>query len=205
MAYDTLASEETITRTTAALAARYFIPERVATKEAALARIQELIPAGASVMNGASRTLEQIGLIDMFKNKSHAWKNLHDAILEEKDETRKAELRAHAVVSDWYLGSAHAITEDGQLFIASNTGSQMPHLAFTSPNIILVVGTHKIVRDLAAAQQRLTDRVIPLEDVRMNEVYGYGTMHMKTLVLHGENPAIGRKVHVLLVDEVLGF
>lgn len=205
MAYDILASEDTITRTTDALTAHHFKPEHVASKDVALARIKELIPAGASVMNGASRTLEEIGVVDMLKNKEHEWINLHDAILEETDETRKAELRAHAVVSDWYLGSAHAITEDGQIVIASNSGSQLPHLAFTSPNVILVVGTHKIVKDIPDAFARINERIIPLEDARMKEVYGYGTMHMKTLILHGENPAIGRNVHVIFVDEVLGF
>ncbi len=205
MAYDTLASEDTITRTLEALAARHFKPEHAATGEVALARIRELIPAGASLMNGASRTLEQIGFVDLLKEKTHDWNNLHDAIIEETDEARRAELRAHAVVSDWYLGSAHAITEDGQIHIASNSGSQLPHLAFTSPNIVLVVGTHKIVKDLAEAGQRLNERIIPLEDERMKEVYGYGTAHMKTLILHGENPAIGRNVHLILVDEVLGF
>jgi hypothetical protein len=31
------------------------------------------------------------------------------------------------------------------------------------------------------------------------------TLHAKTLVLHKENPMMGRKVYVLLVSEDLGF
>ena len=52
---------------------------------------------------------------------------------------------------------------------------------------------------------RIDVQILPLEDARMQEVYGYGTQHNKTLILHGENPAMGRKVHVLLVEEKLGF
>ena len=40
---------------------------------------------------------------------------------------------------------------------------------------------------------------------RMQKAAGYGTAHNKTLILHAENPAIGRKVHILLVEEKLGF
>lgn len=205
MAYDTLASKERLEKTIAALTKHHFRAESVATKEEALARVKDRIQEGASVMNGASRTLEQIGYQDYLASGEHAWRDLHAEIRGEDDDEKRAMLRRQSVSSDWYLGSAHAVTEDGQLFFASNSGSQLPHLAYTSPNIVLVIGTHKIVQDLAEAQARLDAHVIPLEDVRMREAYGYGTGHMKTLILREENPALGRNVHVILVDEVLGF
>lgn len=205
MDYTTLATPEVLDRTMAALAEHHFQPVSVHTKNEALEKIKELIPAGASVMNGASRTLEEIGYIEYLKAGQHGWNNLHEAILAEEDAEKKAQLRKQSVVSDFYLGSAHAVTETGELFFASNTGSQLPHLAFTSPNIILVVGTHKIVPTLADATARLESRIIPLEDERMKQVYGYGTQHNKTLILHAENPALGRNVHVIFVNEVLGF
>jgi hypothetical protein len=39
----------------------------------------------------------------------------------------------------------------------------------------------------------------------MKEAYGYGTTHSKTLILHKENPNMGRKVLVIFVKEDLGF
>lgn len=205
MDYATLAPQDSITKTAATLTAHHFEPIIVATKEEALAKLKELIPQGASVMNGASKTLEEIGYIEYVKSGAHGWNNLHDAILAEKDPMKQALLRKQSVVSDFYLGSVHAITEEGELVIASNTGSQLPHLAYTSPNIILVVGAQKIVPTLSDALKRLKQRVIPLEDERMKQVYGYGTMHNKTLILHGENPALGRTVRVIIVNEPLGF
>ncbi len=198
-------TESSLTRAETALTAHGFLVESVATKEAALARIKELIPAGASIMNGASRTLEQIGFIDHLKEGTHPWNNLHAAIVDETDVQKKTDLRKAGLLSDFYLGSAHAVTEDGQLVIASNTGSQLPHLAFTSPNVILVVSTKKLVHDLPAALTRIATQVIPLEDERMKGVYGYGTLWAKTLIMHAENPALGRKVRVLFVEEDLGF
>ncbi len=205
MNYTELASKEAVIKTVAALAVNNFIPEVLATKEDALVRIKELIPAGASVMNGASRTLEQIGYIDYLKAKQHGWSNIHDTILEETDEVKKAELRKMGVISDFYLGSVHAATQTGELLIASNTGSQLPHLAYTSQNLILVVSTQKITPTMSDAFDRLEKQVMPLEDARMKSVYGSGTTHSKTLLLHKENPYMGRKVHVLLVEEQLGF
>jgi hypothetical protein len=205
MNYTELASKEAIDTTISALTANNFLPEVLATKEDALERIKELIPKGASVMNGASKTLEQIGYLDYLKSGQHGWNNLHDAILAEKDPAKQAELRKHSVVSDFYLGSVHALTEDGQLVISSNSGSQLPHLTYTSPNLVLVVSTEKITPTLMDAFERLQNHVVPLEDERMKAAYGYGTQRSKTLILHKENPAMGRKVRVLLVEETLGF
>lgn len=182
-----------------------FYPIQVATKEDALAKIKELIPEGASVMNGASITLEQVGYVDLLKNGNHTWNNLHTAVLAETDPAKQARMRRESVLSDFYLGSAHALTEAGEIVIASNSGSQLPHLAFTSPNIILVIGEQKLVPTLADAFKRIQEQVIPLEDVRMKSVYGFGTQWSKTLILHKELAAMGRKVYVIIVGETLGY
>jgi len=188
-----------------ALKARGFDPILVSTKTDAFEKIKELIPPGASVMNGASETLREIGFVDYLKGGEHPWKNNHDAILAESDPARQGQLRREAVLSDYYAGSVHALTEDGELIIASNSGSQLPHLAYTSPNLVIVVGANKIVPTLADGFARIEQHVVPLEDERMKQALGFGTLWAKTLVLNRENPAIGRKVHVIIVNESLGF
>ncbi len=205
MKYDQLATEESIKKVTAALTENGFEPMVVKTKEEALKKIKELIPAGVSVMNGTSRTLEEIGFKEYLKSEEHGWNNLHAAIVAEKDPIKQSKLRKESSISDYYLGSVHALTETGEMVIASNTGSQLPHLVFTSPNIILVIGTQKITPTISDAFKRLEDHVIPLEDERMKQVYGVGTMHSKTLILHKESPMMKRKVYVVLVKENLGF
>lgn len=205
MKYDTLASTDSINKTIKALTERGFLAESVASVAEALSRIKELIPAGASVMNGASRTLDEIGFVQYLKDETHGWNNLHEAILAEKDPAKQAMLRKQSVLSDFYLGSAHAVAESGEMVIASNSGSQLPHIAFTSQNIILVVGAHKITPDLDTALARLKEHVYPLEDARMKEVGMGGSFISKTLVIHKEQPFMGRKFHVILVNEKLGF
>ncbi|HUO49999.1 MAG TPA: lactate utilization protein [Candidatus Paceibacterota bacterium] len=205
MDHGQLASTESLEKASAALAAHNFKPVTVKNRAEALEFIKKTIPQGASVMNGASTTLEQIGYIEYLKGGAHGWNNLHEAILAEKDPAKQSQLRKLSVVSDFYLGSAHAVTETGELVFASNSGSQLPHLAYTSPKVVLVVSTKKIVSSIAEAFDRIEKHIVPLEDVRMKKVYGYGTQHNKTLILHGENPALGRAVHVVFVREDLGF
>ncbi|HWB34108.1 MAG TPA: lactate utilization protein [Candidatus Paceibacterota bacterium] len=205
MDYDTLASDTSLETTVAALTAHNFEPEIINTKEEALERIKALIPTGASVMNGASRTLDEIGFVGHLQSGDHDWHNLHEAILSEKDPAAQQKLRRMSVVSDFYLGSVHALSETGEMVIASNTGSQLPHLVYTSPNIILVVSTKKITPTLQDALKRLEEHVIPLEDERLLKAHGIHTTHAKTLIMHRENPNMGRHIHVLLVKENLGF
>jgi hypothetical protein len=205
MNYTTLASKEIINRTKEGLMSRNIEAIEVQTGLEALDKIKELIPEGATVMNGASVTLEQIGFVDYLKSGEHGWNNLHAAVAGENDPAKRAQLRKQSVLSDYYLGSVHALAETGEFLVASNTGSQLPHIVFTSSNLILVVSTKKIVPTLAEAFKRLEEHVVPLEDQHMKDLYGSGTALNKIVVFKGENPMLGRKVTMILVNEDLGF
>ncbi|TSC62075.1 MAG: hypothetical protein G01um101448_1208 [Parcubacteria group bacterium Gr01-1014_48] len=205
MNYETLATAETIKKTSDVLAGRGIEAIVVNNRAEALLKVTSLIEKGASVMNGSSRTLEEIGFVDYLKSGNHGWKNLHEEILKEKDPARQAVLRKQAVLSDYYLGSVHAVAETGQLVIASNSGSQLPHIVFTSPNVIFVVGTHKITPNLDAALARVREYVLPLEDRRMKDVGMGGSAISKLLIFEREQAFMGRKVWVIFVREKLGF
>lgn len=205
MKYETIPPKETVERIVTTLKEHNVEALIVDTKEQALEKIKERIPHGASVMNGSSITLEQIGFVDYLKSGAHGWDNLHEAILTEQDPTKHAELRKQATLSDYYLGSVHALSQTGEFVIASNTGSQLPHIVFTSPNLIFVVGTQKIVPTLADAMDRLENYVVPLENQHMQKLYGVDTMVSKIVIFKHENPMMQRKVMMILVQEKLGF
>ncbi len=205
MDYNKLAAEKTVQKTIAALKKRNIEALSVAAGADALEKIKALIPENASVMNGASRTLEQIGFIDFLKSNRHKWNNLHEAIVKEQDREKQARLRQQAVLSDYYLGSVHALTETGELVIASKSGSQLPHIVYTSPNVIFVASTKKIVPTLSDAIDRLKNYVVPLEDKHMQALYGSGTALNKLVIFKGESDTSGRKIRLILVNEDLGF
>lgn len=205
MKYDTLAKKEAVDKTIKALGSKNIETFLVRNGAEALEMIKELIPKGASVMNGSSRTLEQIGFMEYLKSGEHGWKNLHETVLAEKDPVKQAILRKEAVLSDYYLGSVHALLENGEFIVASNTGSQLPHIVYSSQNLIFVVSTKKIVPTLSEGMNRLEKHVFPLEDERLREKFGMGTALNKIVIFKNENPGLGRNVRLILVEEDLGF
>ena len=204
MNYDQLANSETVQETINALKGRNIEALLVNTKEEALEKIKGMIPAGASVMTGGSTTLNEIGFSDLLVSKNHPWKNLKDEIVAETDPEKQNELRKRSVLADYFLGSVHAVTKDGEILVASASGSQIPSYAFTSPNVIWVVGTQKIVGDLNAAFDRVKTHVFPLEDKRMKSTGAQGSVIARWLVFEREIMP-NRKVTMIFVNEKLGF
>ena len=205
MPYQTLANAESIQKTIDALEKRGIQGLFVNNRAEALEKAKSLIPQGASVMNGSSRTLEEIGFVDYLKSGTHGWKNVHDEILAEKNPAKQSALRKQAVLSNFYLGSVHAAAETGELIIASNSGSQLPHIAFTSPNLIFVVGAQKITPNLDTALARVRKYVLPLEDAHMKSLGAPGSAISKLLIFEREPTFLKRKVIVIFVNEKIGF
>jgi len=204
MKFDELASKETIRKTMEALNGRNIQPELVDSKEEALKRIINLIPMGKEVMTGGSTTLDQIGLTEMLKSGKHPWKNLKDQILSEKDPVRQKELRKKSVTSEYFLASVHAVAENGEILIANATGSAIPSNAFSSDNVIWIVGTQKIVPTLEEGFKRIHEHCVPLEDKRMKSIGYPGTTIGKILIFEREINET-RKINLIFVNEKLGF
>ena len=203
--YDELVDSSVLDNTIKNLTDHGFIVEVVDTGSQALEKIKTIIPKDVSVMNGSSTTLNQIGFVEYLKSADHGWNNIHANIIAETDKEKQSKLRKEAVLSDFYLGSAHAVSETGEILIASASGSQLPHLVFTSQNVILVISTKKVTKDLSEAMNRIDEHVVPLEDQRMKGVGYPGTVYSKLLVIKSEPAMMGRKFRVIFVKENLGF
>ncbi|MEK7152120.1 MAG: lactate utilization protein [Patescibacteria group bacterium] len=205
MEYDTIPSTDVINKTADALRERGVEVFVVNDRAEALAKVKELIPKGASINNGSSTTLEEIGLIDYLKGDTHGYNNLHAAVLAEKDPAKQAQLRNESIFSEYYLGSVHAIAQTGEMIIASASGSQLPPIVSTSPNLIFVAGVQKIAPTYNDAYSRLNEHVVPLENNRMKDLGMGGTVLAKTFTFLREPAFMGRTVRMILVKEKLGF
>lgn len=95
------------------------------------------------------------------------------------------------------------MTEDGQVVIASATGSQLPSYAYGASNVIWVVGTQKIVKNLDEAMKRVYEYVFPLEKERAMKVAGMKSSVNKILLINKE--ATPGRIHIIFVQEKLGF
>jgi L-lactate utilization protein LutC len=202
--FETLASKETIRKTMEALDGRNVHSYLVDSKEDVLKRIINMIPSGKEVMTGGSTTLDQIGFTEMLKSGKHPWKNLKDRILSEKDPAKQIELRKISVTADYFIGSVHAVTENGEILIVNGTGSSIPSNAFSSDNVIWIVGTQKIVPTLEDAFKRVREYCVPLEDKRMKSIGYQGTTIGKYLIFEREINE-NRKINLIFVHEKLGF
>lgn len=204
MDYEKLASQEEIEKTMESLKTRGISAEFVNRREDALKRVKELIPPGAEVMTGGSTTLKEIGFVDLLKSGGHPWKNLKDEIFAEKDGEKQSELRKKSVLSEYFLGSVHAVAHTGEMVVASASGSQLPAYVFTSSNVIWVAGVQKIVPTLDEAVKRVRKYVLPLEDARMKSEGFSGSTIGKLLIFEREIDP-DRKLRLIFVNEKLGF
>jgi L-lactate utilization protein LutC len=189
-----------------AVKARGITVELVETKEAALARLQTLIPAGAVVMTGGSVTLTQIGLNALLISGNHPWRNFKADLLAEKDPAKQSAMRLQGTLAEYFLGSTNAIAETGELVFASATGSQLPAYAFSSRNVIWVAGAQKIVPTLDDALRRVREYVLPMEDQRQKDMGNKGGSFIGRILIFEREPAyLQRKLVLILVNEVLGI
>ena len=167
--FNQLASQERITAVISSFSERNIKGVFVETKEDALKEIFAIIPEGAEIATGSSETLREIGLLTVLKEKSHPWKNVKDNLFTEVDHLKREELRRESILADYNLQSCHAVTENGQLLIASGMGNQIAAIAYASKHIIFVVGVQKIVKNLDEAFERIHNYVVPLENERMKK------------------------------------
>ena len=141
--WNALPDQEIVERTLDALKQRGITAELVQNRRKALDRLVELVPTGAQVMTGASKTLEAIGFLELLKSGSHGWRNVKAEFLAEVDPAKQVELRVHAILSDYFVGSVQAVAQTGEVVIASASGSQLAAYAYGAKNIVWVVGTQQ--------------------------------------------------------------
>ncbi len=173
----------------------------VASGVEARAAVLGLIPEGAEVHSGKSRTLEDTGLYGELVE-SGRYDAIRPRIFAMDRATQGREIRKLVAAPDYMLGSVGAVTEDGTLVAASAIGGQLGAYAAGAGRVILVVGSQKIVPTLDAAIGRIRDVVLPWENAQVRARMGVDTVLEKILVIHGEwQPG---RTTVVLVREPVG-
>jgi len=197
-----LADDAAIQRAIAALQTSGVEAVVVQSQEEAKRKFFEMLPAGAEVMNNSSVTLDTIGIAKEIVDSGR-----YDAVrnkLNKMDRaTHNSQMQKLGAGPDWAVGSAHAVTEDGKVMIASNTGSQLSAYAGGASNVIWVVGAQKIVKDFEEGLKRIYEYSLPLERERAKKAYGIDSNVSKILVINKEvKPG---RLSMIIVKEKLGF
>ncbi|KAF9313996.1 hypothetical protein BG003_004596 [Podila horticola] len=210
------ASAERVNAAKAGLEKTGFKVHVVNTRADAFETLKQLIPAGASINNAHSTTLEEasiqnkpsgpIGFISYIKGQT-PWKNIHGAILEEKDPGKQAEVRRKlGSTVDYYLTSVAAITEDGKLVHGDLSGSKVEGVAFGAGKVIVVAGSNKIVKDQTEAFKRLHEHALEMESARVRIAYGLPASAVTNMaVINQVSPFAKERIHVVIVNDALGY
>ena len=169
----------------------------------AMVVIKRLIPPNGEVMAGSSTTLIEIGFEEYVDGGKSGWKLMHTVINAENDATKRAELRRKSVTADYFISSANAIAQTGEIVGCDASGSRVGAWPFAAGHLILVVGINKIVPTLEDALNRVRKYVYPLENVRAHKAYGTPSMIGKCVIISHEKN-VGR-ITLILVKESLGY
>lgn len=200
-AFAQVASGKDIQTTAMALRTNGFTVHVMATTQQAREKVLELIPLQAEVMTMTSVTLETLGLVASLNESGQ-----YDAIrpkLNRMGASPTSAKRKLAAAPDWVVGSVHALTRDGHVFIASNTGSQLATYAYTAGHVVWVVGAQKIVANDEQAIKRIYEYCLPLENERALQAYGRSSHVSKILTIKKE--VTPQRATIIIVSTKLGF
>jgi len=200
---DELPTDEAIEATVDNLEANGFEVVVADSAAEALEAVQSRIPAGASVMNGHSTTLEEIGFADYLSEGDHEWESLADDIWSIDDDAERQAARRESQTADYFLGGINAIAQTGELVAADRSGSRIGAYPFAASNVVIVSGANKIVPTLDDALDRLESVAYPLENERAQEAYGVESAIAKQLIFRRELE--DDRTTVVLVRDQLGY
>jgi hypothetical protein len=179
-------------------------------------KILELIPKYASVGFCGSQTLEQLEIIEMLESRGNIVFNQYDSHLSREE---SMELRNQGSLADFYLTSANAIAQTGELVFFSAYGHRIAGIT-NAKNVIVVAGVNKITNGrLDTAIIRAREFAAPLNCQRLNwetPCYKDGTcrneicfypeykrMCCQIMIIEAEIEP--DRLKVILVGEDLGF
>jgi acyl-CoA hydrolase len=195
------ASRAELERTAAALAGRGFTAHVADSGKEARRLVLEALPEGAEVHIALSETMHELGLTSEI-DESGRYEAIRPRLSALDRVTHARELRKLGAAPDYMVGSAHAVTADGEVIVGSGSGSQLGAYAYAAGHVILVVGHQKLVRDVSEGLRRLREYSLPLEFARMQGIGRPGTLLAKTLIIDREPSG---RITVILVPETLGF
>ena len=190
------------------LASRNMTGYYAKTGEEALRIALSLIPEGSTVTRGGCMSAAQIGLDDALQAGNYTFVDR-----DKTEDKRKAALMAYDC--DVFIASANAMTEDGVLVNIDGNANRVSAIAFGPRKVIFIVGMNKVTKDVDAAMKRARNEAAPINAQR----FGLDTPCAKTgSCMNCKSPdticcqfLITRyskhkdRIHVILVDEQLGF
>lgn len=177
------------------------------TAEDARRQIRAMIRDEDVVSWGGSATLDQIGIKKDLSNVIDAMSVPPERAYEERRKT---------LTADVYLTSTNAVTMDGELVNIDGVGNRVAAMCFGPNKVIVVAGANKIAENEEAAIARIKTDACPPNCIRLGKQTpcaltgkcGQCLTPGQTICSYTVTTrfnSIPDRVHVILVNEVLGY
>jgi L-lactate utilization protein LutB len=167
-------------------------------RKSAIDKISEVIPLSATVGFSGSVTLDELGIIKILESRGNKVFNQYKSQISREE---SLEMRRQGAQADYFLSSANAVSQSGELVFLSAYGFRTAGIA-NARNVIIVCGINKLTPNLEEAIKRAREYAMPLNYKRLNWEPSK-RMCCQTLIIEAE-VVLGR-LKVILVGENLGF
>ena len=182
-----------------------------ATKEEAKEKILSMIPNGSSVTWGGTESMEEAGVCEAIRQGDYEFIDRKKAKTPEESRA----LYGQIVCADYFLTSSNAFTKDGILVNMDGHCNRVSCLCFGPRHVIMIVGMNKVTKDVESAISRVRNVAAPINSQRFAgnrpcQVTGscanclaQGCICDQLVITR--NSMEPDRIHVILVDEVLGY
>lgn len=184
-------------------------------KQEAAAKFIEIIPKTVSIGMSGSASLNELGIVKNLEARGNKIFNQYQPGLSRGE---SLELRRQGTLADYYLASANAISQTGELVFFSAYGNRTAGISYAR-NVIIACGINKVTKNLSDALKRAREYATPLNCKRLNwntpclkdaicrqEIClfpEYKRMCCQILIIEAE--VTPDRLKVILVGENLGF
>ncbi len=130
----------------------------------AVSVVKTLIKEGDTIGLGGSVTLSELGIVDLCRSPEY---KLFDRYAPNLTPAQTAEVLRQSLLSDVFITSTNAITENGELYNVDGRANRVAAMLFGPESVVVVAGYNKIVKDLDAADKRVKEIAAPMNCVRL--------------------------------------
>ena len=166
-----------------------------------------------SISFGGSMTVVESGLYDNIKKLQKV--KVIDTYDVNPPMAEKIERRRQALLTDLFITSANAFTEEGELVNLDGTGNRVAAMAFGPRNVVVLVGRNKLCPDLDAAVSRVKEYAAPVNAMRLKRKTPCAVTgkcqdcNSKDRICNvwsiTEKSSPKGRIHVVFINEDLGF
>lgn len=132
------------------------------TLEEAKDRMIELIPPDSSVGVGNSKTLKDMNISKLLKERGNI---VFDKTLAE-NKAESEQVKKKSLLADWYITGTNAVSKEGHIVNIDHSGNRAAAMIYGPDNVIIVIGRNKICGTLDDAVKRARNISAPMNAKR---------------------------------------